>query len=149
MTASESPESDGFPSGLLPQEESLDDQEVGEDLDEGYSPPERPWGISAWGTTADEAAGHESLENRLAHEEPLLDYGRDADGLGDAVGTDGELIDDQVGDTRAGRLVFADLDEGDPSSDYRAYDAGLGGGAASAEEAAVHIVPDDSRPGLS
>lgn len=148
MTASESPQSGDFADGLLPQEESLDDQEVGEDLDEGYSPPERPWGASAWGTTADEAAGHEPLEYRLAREEPPADYDQDGDGLGDVSGTDGELIDDQVGDARAGRLVLEDLDEDDFRSDYRALDVGIDGGAASAEEAAVHIIPDDPQPGI-
>ena len=148
MTASDAPQADEFPDGLQSPEESLDDQEVGEDLDEGYSPPERPWGMSAWGTTADEAADHEPLEYRLAHEEPSLDDGLDGDELGDASGTDGELIDDQVGDTRAGRLVLADLDEADLRSDYRALDVGVDGGAASAEEAAVHIVPDDPQPGF-
>lgn len=128
----------------LSPEESLDDQEVGEDLDEGYSPPERPWGISAWGTTADEAASHESLDSRLAHEVPSPDGSEDGDGLGDAPGTDGELIDGEVGDLRAGRLVLADLDASDPRSDFRALDVGIDGGAASSEEAAVHIVPDDS-----
>ena len=29
----------------------------------------------------------------------------DGDGIGDSADSDGELIDDQVGDTRAGRLV--------------------------------------------
>lgn len=126
----------------LSPEESLDDQETGEDLDEGYSPPERPWGITAWGTTADEAASHESLASRLAHEIPLPDGSEDGDGLGDVSGTDGELIDGEVGDLRSGRLILADLDETDPRSDLRAVDAGLDGGAASAEEAAVHIVPE-------
>ena len=55
----------------------------------------------------------------------------------------GELIDDQVGDQRAGRLVLGPIDELDSSSDYWATDAGSDGAGASAEEAAVHVVPDD------
>ncbi|HEY1702351.1 MAG TPA: DUF5709 domain-containing protein [Trebonia sp.] len=128
----------------LSPEESLDDQETGEDLDEGYSPPERPWGMLAWGTTADEAASHESLASRLAHEIPSPDGSAD----GDVSGTDGELTDREAGDLRAGRLLLADLDDSDPRSDFRAMDVGIDGGAASAEEAAVHIVPDGLRPDL-
>ena len=49
-----------------------------------------------------------------------------------------------MGDQRAGRLV--DLDEGlgeDTEKDLVADDVGIDGAAASAEEAAVHIVPDE------
>jgi hypothetical protein len=35
------------------------------------------------------------------------------------------------------------VDELDPSSDYWATDAGIDGAGASAEEAAIHVVPDD------
>jgi hypothetical protein len=135
--------SDGFTDNPLLPEESWDDQETGGDLDEGYSPPERPWGLYAWGTTADEAAYHESIASRLAHEQPEPGEDADGDGIGDVVGTDGEPVDSQVGDLRSGRLVLADVDELDARSDYWASDVGIDGGAASAEEAAVHIVPDD------
>ena len=129
---------------LLPPEEALDDQEVGVDLDEGYSPGERSLALSAWGTTAAEQSSHESLDRLLAREEPDLAYAPDdGDGLGDTTDTDGELIDDQVGDRRAGRLLIADVDDADPRSDYWATDVGIDGAGASAEEAAIHIVPDD------
>ena len=128
---------------LLSAEESLDDEETGEDLDEGYSPAERPLGVSAWGTTAAEESTHESLDRRLSRELPELSTADDGDGLGDSSDTDGELIDDQVGDSRAGRLVLADLDATDLGSDYRATDVGIDGAGASAEEAAIHVVPDD------
>jgi hypothetical protein len=48
----------------------------------------------------------------------------------------------QVGDRRAGRLVFGAIDELDPRSDCWATDAGIDGAGASAEEAATHVVPD-------
>jgi hypothetical protein len=128
----------------LPPEESLDDTETGEDPDEGYSPPERPWGMTSWGTTADEAASHESLAGRLAREIPSPDGSADRDGLGDVSSTDGELTDREAGDLRAGRLVLADLEDSDSRSDFRAIDVGIDGSAASAEEAAVHVVPGDS-----
>jgi hypothetical protein len=129
---------------LLPPEEALDDQEVGEDLDEGYSHGERPLGLSAWGTTAAEESSQESLDRQLSREEPEVgDPAGDGDGLGDTTDTDGELIDDEVGDLRAGRLLIADIDAADPTSDFWATDVGIDGAGASAEEAALHIVPDD------
>ena len=56
---------------------------------------------------------------------------------------DGLLLDDGP-DPRAGRLVAED--EGahpDEEEDLVANDAGFAGGAASAEEAAVHVVEED------
>ena len=67
----------------------------------------------------------------------------DGDGLGDSSDTDGELLDDEVGDARAGRLV--DSDDGgneDTDDELWARDEGIDGAAASAEEAAVHVVRD-------
>ena len=43
----------------------------------------------------------------------------------------------------AGRLVLADPTSLDPQADYWANDVGINGGAASAEEAAIHVVIDD------
>jgi hypothetical protein len=45
---------------------------------------------------------------------------------------------------RAGRLVAFDVDPTDPGTDYLAHDVGIDGGAASAEEAAMHIVVDEN-----
>ncbi|NUR60814.1 MAG: hypothetical protein HOV87_19445 [Catenulispora sp.] len=47
-------------------------------------------------------------------------------------------LDDQVGDRRTGRLTAAD-------DDVTGWDVGIGGGAASAEEAAVYTVDDQER----
>ncbi|MGI5143872.1 MULTISPECIES: DUF5709 domain-containing protein [unclassified Streptomyces] len=64
---------------------------------------------------------------------------------GDTADTDGERIDDQVGDECAGRRLGWDTNvvgasyDGD---DYWARDVGPDGGAASAQEAAVHVVAD-------
>ncbi|MGV0786025.1 DUF5709 domain-containing protein [Mycolicibacterium sp. XJ2] len=136
-------EFDDVAAHLLEPEESLDSEETGIDLDEGYSPPERPWELGVWGLTVDEARTHESLARRLAREVPDLTDRWDGDGIGDRVDGDGEPIDDQVGDDRAGRLVAFDIDPTDPTTDYRAHDVGIDGGAASAEEAAMHIVSED------
>lgn len=130
---------------LLPADESLDDEELGEDVEgPGYSPLEHPIGSRAWGVTAYEAGTTEPLGQRLAREVPDLTDDEAGDGIGDASDTDGELVDDQVGDLRAGRLAWATQDAGDLSSDFRAEDVGIDGAGASAEEAAVHIVPDDT-----
>jgi hypothetical protein len=127
-------------SGQLGAEDTLDDRGVTDPLDEGVSPPERAWIGDGWGVTAREEAQGESLDGRLAREQPDSQPD-DGDGLGDATDTDGELWDDEVGEVRSGRLVAAD--EGDfPDRDDElwASDAGVDGAAASAEEAAVHVV---------
>jgi hypothetical protein len=129
-------------SGLLRPQESLDDDNLGDDLDAGYSPVERPLGSTAWGITEREAASREDLTHRLAREVSDQAYTTDTDGIGDTSDTDGEPLDDQVGDARAGRLVAWDIDSFDSGSNYWAYDIGIDGGAASAEEAAIHIIPE-------
>lgn len=129
--------------GLLPPDESLDDEELGTDDDgPGYSPLEKPLAYG-WGFTPYEVGEHEPLAARLAREVPESTDTFLGDGLGDASDTDGELIDDQVGALRAGRLVWAAQDGADPSSDFRATDIGIDGAGASAEEAAIHVVADD------
>jgi hypothetical protein len=110
----------------------------------GYSPADRPWASNDWGTTEREEAAGEGLDGRLARELP--DGGTDdgdGDGLGDAADTDGELLDDEVGDERAGRLADPG-DDGLVDREDRLYaeDEGIDGAGASAEEAAVHVVGD-------
>jgi hypothetical protein len=132
---------DSADDGILDPEDTLDDRD---ELSEGYSPPERAQATEGWGTTARETAEGESWERRLAREVPDVAAG-DGDGLGDSDDTDGELIDDEVGDVRAGRLVASDEGYGeDTDEELYASDAGIDGGAASAEEAAVHVI-DPSR----
>jgi hypothetical protein len=130
-------------SGLLPPDESLDSDELGDDVDEvGYSPLDwRPAELS-WGFTPREARSHEPLSARLARELPDEAEEILGDGIGDASDTDGEIIDDQVGSVRAGRLAWASPESLDPGADYWGSDIGIDGGGASAEEAAVHIVLD-------
>ncbi|HEX4252103.1 MAG TPA: DUF5709 domain-containing protein [Pseudonocardia sp.] len=123
--------------------DTLDGRGPIDPLDEGYSPPEKPWAVNDWGTTAREEAEGEDLDHRLARELPetWADEDEDDDGLGDESDTDGELRDDEVGDARSGRLY----DDGDGNGDDELYaqDAGIDGAGASAEEAAVHVVADD------
>ncbi|MEV6807961.1 DUF5709 domain-containing protein [Streptomyces sp. NPDC051132] len=128
--------------GLLDASDTLDYGAGDEVLDEGYSPPERPWGAEHTGVTASERRRGESLDERLSEEAPDLRV-PEGDGLGDLWGGDGELLDDEVGDARAGRLVAPD--EGsreNTESDVLASDVGLDGAGASAEEAAMHVIAD-------
>ena len=131
-------------SGQLGTEDTLDDRGVADPLDEGWSPPERPWVGDGWGVTAREEASGEPLDARLARELPdgASDEG---DGLGDSSDTDGELWDDEVGDARSGRLVAADNGGArDGDDELWAQDVGIDGAGASAEEAAMHVVGERS-----
>ncbi|MDT0473802.1 DUF5709 domain-containing protein [Streptomyces griseoviridis] len=131
--------------GVLDPEDTLTDR--GSDpYDEGWSPPERPLAVDHQGTTAREQREGESLDERLAEEraDPALTPPGDGDGLGDLEDGDGEPLDREVGTARAGRLTAPD--EGaheDAEKDMIAEDVGIDGGAAGAEEAAVHLIPDD------
>jgi Family of unknown function (DUF5709) len=133
-------------SGQLDTEDTLDDRGVADPLDEGVSPPERAWIGDGWGVTAREEADGESLDGRLARELPDGSSADDGDGLGDSSDTDGELWDDEVGDTRAGRLLARDNGgTTDADEELWASDIGIDGAGASAEEAAIHIVGDRER----
>jgi hypothetical protein len=117
----------------LEPQRSLVDRGVDDVLDEGYSPPERYSQLIREGE-------HETLDERLEEEIPEPDpYASD---------DQDEILDDgEVGGERAGRLV--DPNEGigpDMEADLVGNDVGIDGGAASAEEAAVHIVSDSERP---
>lgn len=137
--------------------DSLDDRGVDDILDEGYSPPEKWSVLEKRGNTAREEREGESLDERLAEEvpDPALEIDEDDDEVPLAQRDDldlDETIDDQqlgdeydgeVGDARSGRLVSPD--EGahsDREKDEVAEDVGIDGGAASAEEAAVHVVEE-------
>lgn len=112
-------------------------------LDEGYSPPEKPLGVGKPGVTAAEQRDGETLDQRLAQEEPDV-APAEGDGVGDLPGGEGEPVDPQAGAERAGRLVGPA--EGGLTSTERellATDVGVDGGAAGAEEAAVHLVPEE------
>jgi len=106
----------------LGHEETLEGPIGSDPLDAGYIPNDRPVAIDQFGTTAEEMSEGEPLDDRLAREQP-----------------DVPEIDEQ----RSGRLV--EPDEGaryDEDAQLLATDVGIDGGAASAEEAAVHDVDD-------
>ncbi|MBA3524350.1 MAG: hypothetical protein H0T85_07335 [Geodermatophilaceae bacterium] len=111
----------------LGTEETLDGPLGTDPLDAGFSPNDRPIAMNDFGTTADEMSEGESLEDRLDRELP-----------------DTAEVDEQ----RSGRLV--EPDEGvreDSDAQLVATDVGIDGGAASAEEAAVHDVEGDRLAG--
>jgi Family of unknown function (DUF5709) len=123
----------------------------------GVAPPERWSEGMKFGSTAEEQREGESLDQLLAEEEPDPaledldltsddeDEARSGDDDEDAADeyVDGLLLDDGP-DPRAGRLVAQD--EGahpDAEADLVARDVGIDDGAATAEEAAVHVVEED------
>lgn len=138
----------------LQREDTLDDRGVDDLLDEGYSPPERPLGVDAFGTTLAEQRQGENIDQRFAHEVPdpansTTDSLDDDDLVGgddpDAIAAEDDFLGDgEVGDQRSGRLIAPD--EGsheDTESDMVARDVGRDGGGSSAEEAAMHIIEDE------
>jgi hypothetical protein len=143
----------------LQPEDTLDQDDVADALDRGYSPNETPRGVDAFGTTAREQSEQETIEQRIRQEEPdpTSAYGAPDDESGldrervggddpDSLDAEDDCVgDSQVGNRRAGRLVAED--EGaheDTDKDSFARDVGIDGAAASAEEAAVHIIDEPS-----
>jgi Family of unknown function (DUF5709) len=142
---------------VLDASDTLDGEpgEPGTDpLDRGVAPPERWSAGIRYGVTAEEQEEGESLDQLLDEEEPdgALDFTDDEpedvedvesdEDAGDED-VDGLLLDDGP-DPRSGRLVAEDegahpVDE----TDLVARDAGIDGGAATAEEAAMHVVEED------
>ena len=121
-------------------EDMLVDRGVEDLLDEGYSPPERRPATHDVGTTGEELREGETWEQRLAQEEPEVDPYERAETEPPTKAWSGETEQ-----PRAGRLVAPD--EGahvDSEKDEVAFDAGIDGGAASAEEAAMHITDENA-----
>ncbi|MGI5141173.1 MULTISPECIES: DUF5709 domain-containing protein [unclassified Streptomyces] len=133
-------------SGLLDSADTLDDRGV-EPMEEGFSPPEKPLAVNQRGTTAAEQRRSETLDERLAREVPDAP-GQQGDGVEDMADGAGEAWGEGAGGRDAGRLVAPD--EGARSGSgpgLVGQDAGIDGGARTAEEAAVHIVDEDDVPG--
>lgn len=129
-----------------------DDRGLVDPLDEGYSPPEKWSAGQRFGNTPLEESLGETLDQRLEQEVPEADPYEEA-ALEDERGDLDLLVDEpppdrdtaQVGDERAGRLVAPD--EGvrtDTEKDVVATDVGIDGAGAGAEEAAVHVIADDT-----
>lgn len=115
----------------LGNEETLTGPSGADPLDAGYVPADRPYGVDDPTVTPAGQREGETLDERLAREEP----------------------EDEVGDpTRTGRLAPRDPGpdgeavDGDPAT--VAEDVGVDGAAASAEEAAVHDLDEVVEPVL-
>jgi hypothetical protein len=94
-------------------------------LDAGYVPPDRPYALDEDGVTAREMREGETLDERLRREQG----------------------DEEIDPDRAGRLVMEGEGAALETSDaLHAVDVGIDGGAASAEEAAVHENDDPNAP---
>lgn len=119
-------------------DDTLVDRGVADVLDEGYTTPEK-WSVAeGFGNTPAEMRRGETLEQRIAQEEPEPDPDGDEDWNPDQESR-------QCGHKRAGRLVDANHGYGgyDGESEAIGEDVGIDGGAASAEEAAMHIIDED------
>ncbi len=129
----------------LQPEDTLIDRGVDDVLDEGFSPPERLYARGSFGSAS------ETMDQLLAEEEPdPAAHLYDMDDEGERRSSDTSERDaefprqEEVGRTRAGRLVAEDQGYGeDEDAELSARDVGIDGGAASAEEAAVHIIDED------
>jgi hypothetical protein len=118
----------------LQPEDTLDFHGPEDVLDEGYSPPDHEPAHLRHGMTRDEMRRGETLDERLAEEVPEVDPYADETDYGTA-------------DPRAGRLVAPDEGFGeDVESDEFARDVGIDGAAASAEEAAMHVIESEEGP---
>ena len=163
------PAADGIPEYADDDSTAYDDVDsprVADGPDPYPLPGDREDGAAAideYGTTGQEQRRGEPLDLRLAREEP----DRTPEGVGEGLRdeesrppwADDTPVDPNLGspvsmydraepglppDTRVGRLVAPD--EGAhpvEEKDEVAFDAGAAGGGASAEELAVHAVPDD------
>ncbi len=110
----------------LPQEDTLVDRGVDDVLDEGYTPPDRDPVAQMGGLDP-----VDPLEQRLDAEQPEV-WDQPA----------GQAAGERQPD-RAPRLE--DVTEAGRDTDRRAGDAGIAGGAASAEEAAMRV-EDENEP---
>src|SRR5882757_3135169 len=109
----------------LSQEDTLIDRGVDDLLDEGDSPPDK-WREPRDNETLDELLSEEEPDPAMQLDDPDEQYG-----------------DDEVGDQRAGRLVASNEGYGeDVDSEMIGREVGIDGGAASAEEAAMHVIEE-------
>lgn len=92
------------PNDELDLENTLGERDLDDQMEEGYSPPERPLGVTKFGTTGAEERRGESLDQRLAQEvddvEPPV-----GDGIGDLAEGDGEPQEGSTVEPRAGLPV--------------------------------------------
>lgn len=140
----EGSDADNRPTDELDPENVIDEPDLDDMLDTGYSPPEKPLGVSKYGTTAEEQREGESLDQRIAQEQPEEDpflANRTEDETEEEPEDNGPEEGD-AGAERAGRVAVAEDSLAARNNRVLGRDVGIDGGAASAEEAAVHIQED-------
>ena len=127
--------------GLASPDPEYDAKRItGDPQEETAVPAERPIAVTDYGTTQAEEAADEPLDQRLAREQPDMSERAAAD-ADESPGAHQPYPEDP--DERAGRIV--ETDEGaraDDEADAVAHDVGTDKGGFSAEERAMHIVPD-------
>ena len=119
--------------------DTLDDRGVEDVLDEGIVPNQKWSPGQGFGNTAAEQRQGETLDQRILQEEPEVEYDASLEDTDEA-----DPQDEEVGDERSGRLVAPD--EGaheDREAAAVAHDVGIDGAGATAEEAAMHVIPED------
>jgi hypothetical protein len=139
---------------VLDGADTLDGAPGDDPLDRGVATPERWSAAMRFGSTGAEQAAGESLDQLLAEQEP--DFGSSLDEDRNDLGWDENATDQDIArlrrddgpDPRTGRLTAkADDDFGvadySGDDDLIARDAGIDGGGATAEEAAIHVIADD------
>jgi hypothetical protein len=132
---SDAEEQEGYPAeddGVLDPSDSLETDNLDYDpLDTGIIPPDRYRTMGLIGLTpAEVEQGGETLEDQLAQEEPDVDPAATDDRWQDGPGP------------RAGRLT-QDMRDPQDGIELTAVDCGIDGGAASAEEAAIHVTTQE------
>ena len=134
---------------VLDANDTLDGNPGDDPLDRGVATPDR-WSAGVQYALKGEEDS-ESLDDLLAEEEPDVSADEDEESW-DENETDADverLERDDDPDPRAGRLAAAEADvygDGDvravQDGELLASDTGIDGGAASAEESAVHVIDD-------
>ncbi len=130
--------------------DTLDGQPGDDPLDAGVIPPQHWTSASRYGTTGAEQEDGESLDQLLAEEEPEDNVDEAGDSPADTAADpdaadedlDGLLLDDGP-DPRAWLVAEDEDSDLDADADLVARDAGIDGGASTAEEAAMHVVESD------
>jgi hypothetical protein len=122
------------------------DDPTGDPNDAGFVAPEGYRGVTHRGTTVAETRAGETLDERVAEEEPdVLDEVEAELLAAESPNLDPDELAEDIDEPapRAGRLVQDD--EGahaDETAELVARDVGFDGAASSAEEAAIHVVPE-------
>jgi hypothetical protein len=132
----ELPEDDG----VLDPDESLETDDLSQDpLDTGLVVPDGWSPAEQFGSTRSDARTGESLDRLLSEEEPEA-------GPDDQQDADTTWPVDSAPEPRAGRLVAGDEGSRRPTeSEVLVFDVGVDADAASPEEEAVHLIPDEGQ----